>query len=75
VSELDHLKEELVYLRLWLGILVVAEISVLGWLASAFDTAAVRLLGLAFAAGVSLALGIVLLHRQIKRRIDEIRKL
>lgn len=75
MSELDHLKEKLVYLRLWLGILVVAEISLVGWLASGFATAAVRLVSLAFVTGVSLALGILLLHRQIKRRIDEIRKL
>jgi hypothetical protein len=37
--ELDRLKEQLVYLRLWLGIVVVAEISLLGWLASAVGTA------------------------------------
>ena len=75
MSELDRLKEQLVYLRLWLGILVVAEISLVGWLASALDTASLRLLGLAFAASVSLAFGIFLLHRQIRRRIDEIREL
>ena len=36
---LDRLKEQLVYLRLWLGIVVVAEISLIGWLASAVETA------------------------------------
>jgi hypothetical protein len=30
MSELDRLKEQLVYLRLWLGIVVVAEISLSG---------------------------------------------
>ena len=43
MSELDRLKEQLVYLRLWLGIVVVAEISLMGWLASAFETAPLRL--------------------------------
>jgi len=75
MSDLDRLKEQLVYLRLWLGIVVVAEISLVGWLASAVDSASSRLLALAIAAAVLLGLGIFLLHRQIQRRIDEIGRL
>ena len=75
LSELDRLKEQLVYLRLWLGIVVVAEISLIGWLASAFETAPMRLVVLAIATVALLGLGIFLLHRQIQRRIDEIGKL
>ena len=75
VSELDRLKEQLVYLRLWLGIVVVAEISLVGWLASAVETASVRLLTLAIATAVLLGFGIFMLHRQIQRRIDEIGRL
>ncbi len=75
MSELDRLKEQLVYLRLWLGIVVVAEISLMGWLASALESAPGRLLALAIATVVLLGLGIFLLHRQIQRRIDEIGKL
>jgi hypothetical protein len=75
MSEIDRLKEELVYLRLWLGIIVVAEISLVGWVASAVETATVRLLSLATVTAVLLGLGIFLLHRQIQRRIDEIGRL
>lgn len=75
MSELDRLKEQLVYLRLWLGIVVVAEISVIGWLASVVETASIRLLALAIATAILLGFGIFLLHRQIQRRIDEIGKL
>ena len=75
MSELDRLKEQLVYLRLWLGIIVVAEISLIGWLASAVETASLRLLSLAIATAVLLGFGIFLLHRQIQRRIDEIGRL
>jgi len=75
VSELDRLKEQLVYLRLWLGIVVVAEISLIGWLASAFEGAPFRLVVLAIVTVALLGLGIFLLHRQIQRRIDEIGKL
>ncbi len=61
MSELDRLKEQLVYLRLWLGIVVVAEISLVGWLASAVETASVRLLTLAIATAVLLGFGTVAL--------------
>jgi hypothetical protein len=54
MSELDRLKEQLVYLRLWLGIVVVAEISLVGWLASALESAPARLLALAFATALLL---------------------
>ena len=75
MSEIDRLKEQLVYLRLWLGIIVVAEISLVGWVASAVDSASVTLLSLAIATAVLLGLGIFLLHRQIQRRIEEIGRL
>ena len=75
MPELDRLKEQLVYLRLWLGIIVVAEISLVGWLASAVDTAPARLLWLAIAAVALLGFGIFKLHRQIQRRMDEIGRL
>jgi hypothetical protein len=75
VSEIDRLKEQLVYLRLWLGIMVVAEVSLVGWVASAVETASVRLLSLATVTAVLLGFGIFFLHRQIQRRIEEIGRL
>ena len=32
MSELDVLKEKIAYLKLWLGIMVVTDISLVGWL-------------------------------------------
>jgi hypothetical protein len=64
-----------VYLRLWLGIIVVGEISLIGWPASAVESASARLLALAIATAVLLGFGIFMLHRQIQRRIDEIGRL
>jgi hypothetical protein len=31
MSELDRLKEQLAYLKFWQGIMVVTEISLVGW--------------------------------------------
>jgi len=39
MAELDVAKEQVAYLKVWLGILVVAEISVFGWLISNLGTA------------------------------------
>ncbi len=34
MSELDHLKEQVAYLKFWQGIVVVTDISLAGWLIS-----------------------------------------
>ena len=75
MSELDRLKEQLVYLRFWLGIMVVTEITLVGWLISTLisSNATVWFIG-AFGA-VLLGSGILLVHRQIERRIDQMGKL
>jgi hypothetical protein len=75
MPELDGLKEQTVYFRLWLGIVVVAEISLIGWLASALETATPRLLFLAIVGMMLLGASIFLLHREIERRIERIRRL
>lgn len=75
MSELDRLKEQLAYLRFWLGIMVVTEITLVGWLISTPDTANPVLWSLAAVGALALGIGIFIVHRQIERRIDEIGKL
>lgn len=75
VSELDRLKEQLVYLRFWQGIMVVTDIGLVGWLASAADIATPTLLSFAIVGIIALSLSIFLLHRQIERRIEQIGRL
>jgi len=75
VSELDRIKEQLVYLRFWLGIMVVTEITLVGWLISTPNTADPVLWSLAAVGVILLGFGIFLLHRQIERRIEEVRRL
>ena len=75
MSELDRLKEQLVYLRFWLGIMVVTEITLVGWLISTPNTADPVLWSVAAVGAVLLGIGIFIVHRQIERRIQEIGKL
>ena len=75
MSELDRLKERLVYLRFWLGIMVVTEITLVGWLISTPASANPSLWFSAAFCAALLGGGIYLVHRQVERRIDQIGKL
>jgi hypothetical protein len=75
MHELDALKEELAYLRLWLGVLAVTHISLIGWTASSTETASARLLALAVTVIILLGAGVFLLNRLMERRIEHIRRL
>ena len=75
MPELDRLKEQLAYLKFWQGVMAVTDISLVGWLASAADTATPALLSFVITGIALLSLGILLLHRRIERRIEQIGKL
>ncbi len=75
MSELDVVKEEIAYLKVWLGILVVTDITTFGWLISNVGEATTLLLWAAVIAVVGLSLGIFLLHRLIKRQIQSLKGL
>ena len=75
MSELDVAKEEIAYLKIWLGILVVTDISTFGWLISNVGEAITLLLWAAVIAVVGLSVGVFLLHRLIKRQIQSLKEL
>ena len=75
MSELDRVKEQLVYLRFWLGIMVVTEITLVGWLISTPISVNSTLWFTGAFGAVLLGAGIFLVHWQIERRIDQIGKL
>ena len=75
MSALDRLKEQLVYLRFWLGIMVATEIALVGWLISTPIESDSRLWFIGAFGAVLLGTGVFLVHRQIERRIDEIGRL
>ena len=72
MPQLDRLKEQLAYLKFWLGVVVVTDISLIGWLISASDTAGQLNFALAAAAVILLSCGIAVLHRYIEARIEQI---
>jgi hypothetical protein len=75
MSELEVAKEQIAYLKFWLGVMVVTDISLFGWLVSNADSTSVRLLAGGCIAVVVITVGIVLLHRRIERQIQGLRGL
>jgi hypothetical protein len=75
MTKIDRVKERVAYLKVWLGIFVVTIISLIGWLVSNYATAKVLLVVLDSAAILILAMAILLTHREINRKIDELENL
>jgi hypothetical protein len=75
MPKLDRLKEEVAYAKFWLGIVVVTDISLVGWLIVAVDEADRLRIVLAVLGIVLLSFGAVVLHREISQRMERIGKL
>jgi hypothetical protein len=73
MSDLDIAKEQIAYLKVWLGILVITDISVSGWFVSSLGTATALLLWGAVITVVALTAGVLLLHRRIERHIRSLK--
>jgi hypothetical protein len=67
---LDRVREQISYLKYWQGIMVVTDISLVGWLMTLTDFPSPRNSVLGLVAILALTMGIMLLHRHIWRLID-----
>jgi cadmium resistance protein CadD (predicted permease) len=75
MSDLDGLKEEIAYLKLWLGIMVVTGISLIGWLLGNFRSAHWMLVFGGFLGLVSIGFGCFALHQRIEAKIADVKRL
>lgn len=64
------MREQIAYLKFWQGIMVVIDISLVGWLITASDDATFALYAMALGTVAALSLGIMKLHRRIELRIE-----
>jgi len=75
MSKLDKAKEQIAYLRFWLGVMVVTDISLVGWLVSSAGSAPThRVMGALVAVVVTTASGFIV-HRRVERLIDALEDL
>jgi ABC-type transport system involved in cytochrome bd biosynthesis fused ATPase/permease subunit len=75
MSKLDLAKEQIGYLKMWLGIAVAAGLSLIGWTASNFATLAMPfLLALGFIIVLIIAMSYKV-HKAIQQKIKRLEKL
>ena len=75
MSKLDLAKEQIAYLKLWLGIMVAAGISLTGWLLSNFQSAHWLLILADNLAIVSIGFGGYAIHTRIEVKIASLEEL
>ena len=75
MSDLDGAKEEIAYLKLWLGIMIVTGVSLIGWLINHFRTDNWFLLVCSLVGLISIAFGCFALHQRIESKINEVKRL
>lgn len=72
LPEVDRLKEQVAYFKLWQGLFAVTDISVVGWLISGSDAANRWTIALAVAGVGLMTIGIIMLHRHIGTRMERL---
>ena len=73
MAETDVAKERIAYLKLWLGIIVVTDISLVGWIVSNAGRLNILLFSAACSAAVLMTTEIVYVHFRIERYIAKLR--
>ena len=75
MSQLDVLKEKIAYLKLWLSIIVVTDISLVGWLLGNYTVANWALIVGDVVAVFVVSYGIYVLHKHIEKEIERLKEL
>jgi hypothetical protein len=75
MSKLDLAKEQIAYLKLWLGIMVAVGISLTGWLLSNFQSAHQLLVLVDIAALIVICFGVYAIHKRIESKIAQLEEL
>lgn len=75
MSKLDTSKEIIAYLKFWLGVLVVSDISLVGWLLSSSSTSSNLKLYGAILAIVIITVSAFIVHKKIEKLIFQLTEL
>jgi hypothetical protein len=75
MPKLDRLREEIAYFKLWLGMVVITDIGLVGWLITTADEMDRLRIVLALLGIVVLSFGGVVLHHGINQRMERIGRL
>ena len=75
MGKIDEVKEELNYLKVWLGIVVITTISLISWLVNNYETSSIIKISGDIVAIIALTISIILIDRNIKKRIKSLKDL
>lgn len=75
MSKLDEAKEKINNLKFWLGIVVASFLAILSWAITNYDTISFLLLSLSFIAVILLVIAIIILQKNINKKIKDLRDL
>ena len=75
MSKLDVTKEEIGYLKLWLGIAVITDISLVSWFVTRANRAGVLLAATAVVAAAAITIFVLSVHKRNAKRIQDLEDL
>ena len=75
MAKLDEIKEELNYLKVWLGIIVLTTISLISWLINNYEAASDLKVVADMIAIVVLTISIIIIDKSIKKKIATLKDL
>jgi hypothetical protein len=73
--KIDEIKEELNYLKVWLGIIVITTIGLISWLVNNHETSSTVKIVSDIVAIVTLTISIILIDKSIKKKIKSLKEL
>lgn len=75
MAKIDEIKEELNYLKVWLGIIVITTIGLISWLVNNYETSTTIKIVSDILAIVTLTISIMLIDKNIKKKIKSLKDL
>jgi len=75
MADIDEVKESIGYIKIWLGIIVVTNFSLIAWLFSNYETSTVIKVISDIIAIVVLTISIVIVDKNIKIKIKSLKDL
>jgi len=75
MAKIDEIKEELNYLKVWLGIIIVTTIGLISWLINNYKTSSNFKIIADIIAVIILTVSIIFMDKNIKKKIKSLRDL
>ena len=75
MAKIDEIKEELNYLKVWLGIIVLTTIGLISWLVNNYEVSSNIKIISDIVAVIVLTISIIIIDKNIKKKIKSLKDL